>query len=124
MENQKTILIIEDDVFMAELLVQELTGAGFKVLVAKNGKDGFSKFKEESPDLIVLDVLLPDQRGFEVLRQIRREGGADAKVIILSNLSEEHDKEEARRLGVVDYLVKANTSLPEIIDKIRAQFSQ
>lgn len=115
------ILVVEDDVFMIELLSKELAVSGFDVVIAKNGTEGIKKFEESKPDLLVLDLLLPDMNGFDTLRKVRRsEEGRNVKVIILSNLSETSDIEEGRRLGVNDYLIKANYSLKEIVDRIRA----
>lgn len=114
------ILVIEDDVFMVDLLTHELNNSGLDTVVARNGKEGVDKYKEANPDLVLSDLLLPDQKGFDVIRQIRRlPGGIEAKVIILSNLSEEGDIAEGKRIGVNDYLVKANTSLPEVVQKIK-----
>ncbi|OHA00491.1 MAG: hypothetical protein A3C07_01395 [Candidatus Sungbacteria bacterium RIFCSPHIGHO2_02_FULL_47_11] len=120
-ENKKTkVLVVEDDVFMADLMMQELSNAGFEPVVARTGKEGFEKFVETKPDITLMDLLLPDQKGFDVVRQIRRQpNGVKAKIIILSNLSDETDTEEGKRLAVVDYLVKANTSLPEIVEHIK-----
>jgi len=115
------VLLIEDDVFMVDLLAHEFQTTNYEFVVAKTGKEGVDKYKEVKPDLILLDILLPDFNGFEALRQIRREpGGPETKVIVLSNLGEAADLEEARRLGTQGYLIKANTSLPEIIEKVRA----
>ena len=114
------ILLIEDDVFMIELLSHELTQSGFDIAVGTTGTEGIEKYHTEKPDLILLDLLLPDVLGFEVLRTIRKTpDGAKVKVIVLSNLSESKDQEEAKRLGVVEFLVKANYELPEIIDHVR-----
>lgn len=119
-KNRFKILVIEDDVFMLDLLSRELTAARFEVLIAKNGKEGIAKFLSAKPDLILLDLILPDESGFDALRRIRQESeGVHAKVIILSNLSEAADIEEAKRLGVLDYMVKANSSLPEIVRKVQ-----
>ena len=119
--SKKHILLVEDDVFMIDLLAHELAAAGFTVTIAKTGKEGVEKYDKVKPDLIVLDILLPDQDGFETLRQIRRKPeGMLAKVIILSNIAEGSNVEEARRLGVLDYLIKANLSLADIIEKIRS----
>lgn len=121
---KKKILLVEDDVFMVDLLTKELQQGGFDVVVAHTGTEGVQKFKEVKPDLVLLDLFLPDLNGFEVLRQIRQdEVGYTTKVVILSNASEEQNIKEAQRLGVVDYLVKANFSLPEIVEKIRGVVS-
>lgn len=115
------VLLVEDDIFMIDLLSGEFANAGFEVAIAKNGVEAIGKYKESKPDLILLDLLLPDQNGFDTLRQIRREEeGAATKVIVLSNLSESADIEESKRLGVVDYLVKANTALPDIVARSKA----
>lgn len=119
------ILLVEDDVFMMELLARDLRNAGFEVIVAKTGLEGVEGFEKEKPDLILLDLLLPDMGGFDALRKIRRlSDGLKARVVILSNLSEGPDQEEAKRLGVVDYLIKANYTLPEIISKIKGIIAQ
>ncbi len=121
---KKKVLLVEDDIFMADLLGREISGAGFELATAKTGKEAVDKFPTVKPDLILLDLLLPDLNGLEVLRQIRRmEGGPETKVVVLSNLSSERDIEDAKRLGVTNYLVKANTSLPEIVDKLKAVFA-
>ena len=115
------ILLIEDDAFMGDLLTTALVHAGFDMANAKTGGEGVRLFQEWHPDLILLDLILPDQNGFEALRQIRRmPGGPEAKVIVLSNLSKETQGEEAGRLGAVEYLVKSNFALDEIIAKIRS----
>jgi len=120
-ETKTKVLLIEDDIFMSNLLLQAIDRAGFEVIGVKTGADGLKKFQEARPRVILLDLLLPDENGLETLRKIRRcEGGADARVIVLSNLSREQNAEAARRLGAVDYLVKVNFSLDEIIEKIRA----
>lgn len=114
------IFVIEDDVFMVELLANELKNNGMETYSFQTGQGAIDKFTELKPDIILLDLLLPDKTGFEVLREIRRmPDGVKTKVIVLSNMAEELDKGEAKRLGVLEYLVKANYSLPEILDKIQ-----
>jgi DNA-binding response OmpR family regulator len=115
------VLVIEDDIFMSDLLTQALNRAGFDIVGAKTGAEGMDKFQEFRPDVILLDLLLPDENGFDTLRKIRRsEGGPTAKVLILSNLSREQNAEEAQRLGAVDYLVKVNFSLDDIVARVRS----
>lgn len=105
---------------MIELLVKELIQAGFDVVNAKTGAETFERLKDGKPDLIVLDLLLPDEHGFQVLRKIRQMPDVkDVRVMVLSNLGEGRDIEEAKQLGVLDYLVKANNSLPEIVSAVR-----
>lgn len=114
------IFVIEDDVFMVELLGNELKNAGLETYSYQTGQTAIDAYAQLQPDLIVLDLLLPDKNGFEVLREIRRlPNGVKVKVMVLSNMAEDADKEEAKRLGVQEYLVKANYSLPEILGKIQ-----
>ncbi len=119
MESPK-ILIVEDDPFMIELLSLELQKAGFALTVAKTGRECVASVINSKPDLILLDLLLPDQNGFEALREIRRmPEGPKIKVIVLSNMSETPDLEEAKLLGTVDYLVKTNFTLSDIVERIK-----
>ena len=115
------VLVVEDDMFMSDLLQKALDRAGFEAIAARTGAEACVKFTETHPDLMLLDLLLPDENGFETLRKIRRlEHGPDIKVIVLSNLTRESNAEEARRLGAEEYLVKVNFSLDEIVEKIRS----
>ena len=115
------IFVVEDDVFMMELLGNELRNAGLEIYSFQIGQAAIDNFTKLEPNIIVLDLLLPDKNGFEVLREIRRlPNGVNTKVMVLSNMAEDADKEEAKRLGVQEYLVKANYSLPEILAKIQS----
>ncbi len=118
--SSKKILIVEDDTFMLELLAAELKKTGFEIMIAETGNEAVKKFKESKPDLILLDILLPDKNGLDALREIRREPeGRDAKVLVLSNFSDTPHIEEAKRLGVIDYLVKAQHVPQEIVERIK-----
>ena len=116
----KTILIIEDDKFLRELIVQKLLREGYEISEALDGEEGIKKIKEEKPDLILLDLILPGIDGFEVLSQMREESRLSSiPVIILSNLGQKEDVEKGMKLGAVDYLIKAHFTPGEIIEKIR-----
>ena len=117
----KTILIIEDDKFLRELIAQKLIKEGYGVSEAVDGEEGIKKVKEEKPDLVLLDLILPGIDGFEVLSRMREESALTSiPVIILSNLGQKEDVEKGLKLGAVDYLIKAHFTPGEIIDKIRA----
>src|SRR3989344_5619420 len=116
----KTILIIEDDKFLRELIVQKLLREGYEISEALDGEEGIKKIKEEKPDLILLDLILPGIDGFEVLSQMREESRLSSiPVIILSNLGQKEDVEKGMKLGAVDYLIKAHFTPGEIIEKIK-----
>lgn len=117
---QKTILIVEDDKFLRELIVQKLVREGFKTSEAIDGEEGIKKIKEEKPDLVLLDLILPGIDGFEVLSRMKEESALSSiPVIILSNLGQKEDVEKGMKLGAVDYLIKAHFTPGEIIVKIK-----
>lgn len=115
----KKILIIEDDKFLRELIAKKLTKEGYDTTEAVDGEEGIKKIKEDKPDLILLDLILPGIDGFEVLSKIKEDPIlALIPVIILSNLGQREDVERGLKLGAVDYLIKAHFTPGEIIDKI------
>jgi len=117
----KTILIIEDDKFLRELITQKLIKEGYEASEAVDGEEGIKKIKEEKPDLVLLDLILPGIDGFEVLSRMREEPDLSRiPVIILSNLGQREDVERGLKMGAVDYLIKAHFTPGEIIEKIKA----
>lgn len=114
----KKILIIEDDPLLHNLLsdkMKQLRDKGVEVFPTMNAEEGLKQAQESKPDLIMLDLVLPTMNGFEFLEKLRKEPGLEkTPVIILSNLSGDSDKERAKALGVIAYLVKADFSLSEI----------
>jgi DNA-binding response OmpR family regulator len=118
---KKIVLIIEDDKFLRELISRKILNEGFDVSEAVDGEDGFKKVKEEKPDLILLDLILPGMDGFEFLTKIKEDSSlTQIPVIILSNLGQKEDIEKGMKLGAVDYLIKAHFTPREIIEKIKA----
>jgi len=116
----KTILIIEDDKFLRELIVQKLLKEGYEIFEAVDGEDGIKKIKEQKPDLVLLDLILPGIDGFEVLSKMKEEPQISSiPVIILSNLGQREDVEKGLGLGAVDYLIKAHFTPGDIIEKIK-----
>ena len=115
----KKILIIEDDELIVFSLTKKLELAkGIKVLCAKNGAEGLAMSLAEKPDLILLDIIMPIMSGMDMLKQLRQdEWGKQANVIILSNLSSPEKEAEAKKLGVTDYIVKADWKLEDVISK-------
>ena len=115
---QKKILIIEDDVVLIEVLATKVKSLNYIVVQAKNGEEGIAKLAQEKPDLILLDVILPLKSGFEVLEEIKGKQKSTVPVIILSNLDSPQEIEKGMKLGAVDYMIKSNFSLHEIMSKI------
>jgi len=118
--SKNKILIIEDDRFLRELITRKLLDEGFAIIEAVDGEEGIKKVKEEKPDLILLDLILPSIDGFEVLSQIKKEENLKSiPVIILSNLGQKEEVEKGLKLGAIDYLIKAHFTPGEIIEKIK-----
>ena len=117
---QERILVIEDDKFLRELIAKKLIKEGYETSEAVDGEEGIKKIKEEKPDLILLDLILPGIDGFEVLSRMREDSTTNSiPVIILSNLGQKEDVEKGLKLGAVDYLIKAHFTPGEIIEKIK-----
>jgi len=114
------VLILEDDKFLRELIAQKLQREGFLISEAIDGEEGLKKIKEENPDLVLLDLILPGIDGFEVLKKIKDdESTSQIPVIVLSNLGQKDDVDRGIKLGAVDYLIKAHFTPREIIEKIK-----
>jgi len=116
----KKILIIEDDKFLAKMLGRMLESHNYEIIMASNGKEGLIKSSDNDIDLILLDIMLPDIDGFDLLETIKgNDKTRKIPVIIVSNLGQPEDMQQGRRLGAIDYLVKSNLSLDEVVAKIR-----
>jgi DNA-binding response OmpR family regulator len=114
------ILIVEDDRFLRELIARKLKNEGYEVLEAIDGEEGLKRIKEEKPDLILLDLILPGIDGFEVLAKAKEDPDTtQIPVIILSNLGQREEVEKGLKLGAIDYLIKAHFTPGEIIEKIK-----
>jgi len=119
-ENKKTILMIESDGFLMGLYKDRLKSEGFEFITSDNGIEGMDKIISEKPDLIILDMILPFKNGFDILEEMNKSGLiSKIPVIVLSNLKQDSDIEEARRLGAEDYFIKSEANLSEVIKKIK-----
>jgi DNA-binding response OmpR family regulator len=115
------VLVIEDDKFLRELLVKKLSAEGFEVENALDGETAFGILAKKTPNIILLDLILPNIDGFEILGRVRKDAKtATTPVIIFSNLGEKADIDKAMGLGATDFMVKANFTLDEIVAKIHS----
>lgn len=115
----KKILFIEDESTLQKTLGTVLTKEGYQVVSALDGEIGFRMAKKEKPDLILLDLILPKMNGFDVLKSIKAEETIkEIPIIVLTNLESMEDIQKALALGAATYLVKANYSLEEVLEKI------
>ncbi len=121
----KKILFVEDEEALQRTFGDILERENYEVLKALNGEDGLRLAKSEKPDLIILDLILPKMKGFEVLQALKKEEETkDIPVIILTNLEKPQDVEKALDLGATTYLVKTKYALEEIIGKIKKVFKE
>ena len=114
--SQKNILIVDDEAILARALELKLQKVGFGVFVVNNGLQAIKAIKKQSFDLILLDILMPEMDGWEVLSALKGKG---LKIIVTSNLGQLEDISKAKTLGAIDFLVKSNTSLSQIQEKIQ-----
>lgn len=116
----KTILLVEDDPFLVDIYTTKFKEVGFNVEVAIDGSECLRRLNEVYPDLLVLDVVLPQTDGWEVLRQIRSdEKFKNLKVVILSNLGQKGEVEKGLSLGVLKYFIKAHYTPSEVVEQIK-----
>lgn len=119
----KKIAIIEDEADIRDMYKIKLELGGYEVVSADNGTDGLKLIKSEKPDLVLLDILMPDKDGYEVLEEIKKSNDPKLKltpVIVISNLSNENDISEAKELGASDFLVKAKINPSIALEKVNA----
>lgn len=115
----KKILIIEDDSFLLGLEASKLKNSGYEILSASNGEEAVEKMKETGISVILLDLILPNFDGFDLLKKIRTsENTKNVPVIIFSNLSEKKDLEKAQGLGANKFIVKSNVTLDELVKDV------
>ena len=121
----KTILIIEDEEIMLDLLQYKIGASGYRVLVSRNGEEAMVILKKERPDLIVMDLLMPKMDGFSTMKEIQKDGNLKKiPLIIISNSGQPIELDEAKKLGAIDWLIKAEFDPQELIDKIDFQLNQ
>ena len=120
MDTKKTILVIEDEKDLAEVLKVKLEDAGFATHVAFDGESGLKIAVAEHPDLILLDIVLPGMNGVEMLKQLRKdEWGKNALVMILTNSDDVETMSQVIENGAYEYFVKTEWKIEDIISKIK-----
>lgn len=118
----KKILLVEDDDALASVYQTRLDAEGFVLKRVPNGEEALAAALEFKPDLILLDVMMPKVSGFDVLDILRNTPETtNVKIIMLTALSQDSDRERAQSLGVDDYLVKSQVVIADVVDKIKAR---
>ncbi len=116
----KSILLVEDDPFVIDIYTKKLAEAGFSVEVAQNREETLRKISEKKPVLLLLDIVLPNIEGWDLLREIKEDlAFKDLKVAILSNLGQKSDVEKGMKLGAVRYFIKAHYTPTQVVEEIK-----
>lgn len=119
-QNKKRILFVEDDNELASVYLTRLEAEGFEVKRVDNGEDALAAAVSFKPHLVLLDVMMPKVSGFDVLDILRNTPEtANLKIVMLTALSQEADKQRAEALGVDEYLVKSQVVLGEVIERLK-----
>jgi DNA-binding response OmpR family regulator len=115
------IWIVEDDQFLSSLSSTRLAKEGYTMKIATDGAQALKLLDTETPDLVLLDIMMPGMNGFEVLKAMRTDPRCkDTIIVMFSNLGQEQEIEEARKNGADDFLVKAKFTLREVVDRVNA----
>lgn len=116
----KTILLAEDDRFLRRACEIKLKQCGFDVRVAVDGEEALAFAREQAPDLMLLDLLMPKRDGLSVLKALKADEATSAiPIVIISNSSKDLEMQNASDLGAVDYWIKSNLSLQELCERVQ-----
>ncbi len=117
---QQKILLIEDEEMLLKMYSLKFSKEGFKIIQAKDGEEGLKLIKTEKPTLILLDIILPKLDGFTVLKELKKEEMTkNIPVILLTNLGQNEDVKRGLSLGAVDYLIKADLTPTQVVEKVK-----
>jgi DNA-binding response OmpR family regulator len=117
--NKKKLLIIEDDASLIDIFKTAIDEKKYDVIIAAEGEEGFKKAVSEKPGAIILDILLPGKNGFDVLIDLKNSPKTKKiPVIILSNIGQEEEVKRGLQLGADDYLIKADFTIDQVLNKI------
>ena len=116
---KKHVLLVEDDEFLLRSYKTKFKKFGIEADIAHNGKEAMEKAKATKPSLILLDIVMPVQDGFDFLREFNKAYGIGAiPIIALTNLGQDENIERGKKLGVAEYMVKAHHSMQEVVDMV------
>lgn len=116
----KKVLLVEDDPLILKMYQAKFQNEGYSVTIAEDGVHALKMVTESTPDIILLDIMMPQMSGIDFLKKIRAtEDGKNIPVLVLTNLSEKEEEQEASALGVKEYLLKASLTPAEIAEKVK-----
>lgn len=119
MNKKIAVLIAEDEKFMSNILRVRFEEAGFEVTVANDGLEAWKLVHEVNPDIILLDLVMPNMDGFDFLAKLKAEPALNhIKVVVTSNLGQDDDRQKVLSMGVDDYIVKAEIDIDKLVEKV------
>jgi DNA-binding response OmpR family regulator len=114
------VLIVEDEEMLVNMYISKFEKEGFDPIKALNGKQGLELAEKEKPEIILLDVIMPEMDGFMVLKELKSNSKTKSiPVIMLTNLGQDEDIKKGNELGAKDYLVKANLTPAQVVEKVK-----
>lgn len=114
------ILLVDDEIAIAQVFQQALTQAGYTVILAATGKDAQDKVATEKPDIILLDQILPDMNGNQILQALKKDDATkNIPVAIISNFNQQALMDEAMKLGASEYILKYQISPQDLVEKVK-----
>jgi len=120
MPEPKKIILAEDDEFLSSLLKNRLQREGFDIKLAKSGDEALAALRKSKPDLLLLDIILPNKIGFDIIEELRddKSYGPLPPFIVISNLGQEEDIRRAKDLGALEYFIKARIIIDDLIKRV------
>ena len=119
-EKQHNILLIEDEEMLANMYETKFKNEGYNIRKALDGETGLKMAREEKPDLILLDIIMPKLDGFSVLKKLKEDPKTKSvPIVLLTNLGQDEDVKKGQALGAEGYLVKANLTPAQVVDKVK-----
>ena len=117
------LLVAEDNKFYSKIYQKRLSKAGLEVIVVDDGQQAIDQVKKRKPKLILTDLVMPVKDGFQVLKEIKADPSfKDIPIIVLSNLNQEKDIAEAKKLGAIQHIVKSDVQITEIVKMVQQYF--
>jgi DNA-binding response OmpR family regulator len=124
-EKKTKVLIIEDEEMLANMYISKFEKEGYQAEKSENGRVGLEEAKTMKPDVILLDIMMPEVDGFMVLKDLKEDPATkNIPIIMLTNLGQEEDVEKGTKLGAIDYLVKANLTPAQVVEKVKEVLSK
>lgn len=118
------VLVVEDDPFLSKVYESSFVDSGYTVEFCHDGEEALERIRNFRPDVVLLDLVMPKKDGFEVLEQVQKDPTlSGCKIVVLTNLGQPEDKAKCLAFGAVDYIVKTDISIIDLIAKIKTYVS-